>query len=136
MLLSRPKLSNERGAAAVEFALLSTVLFLIVFGIIAFGQFYSRYNVFVGAAREGARYAAIRDLTTHQGPDVGAVTAKIDQAASPYTRTGAVSISPACNDSTAGSAITVSWTQPFDIEIVMLPTIHKDVQIKGVFRCE
>ena len=136
MLLSRPKFSNERGAAAVEFALLSSVLFMILFGIIAFGQFYSRYTVFVGAAREGARYAAIRDLTTRQGPSVGAVTAKIDQAASPYTRTGAVSVSPACNDTTAGDPITVSWVQPFEIEILMIPTIEKDAEIKGVFRCE
>ena len=42
---------REHGAAAVEFAIVSTVLFMIVFGIIEFGRTYSQYEVMQGAAR-------------------------------------------------------------------------------------
>jgi Flp pilus assembly protein TadG len=47
---------SERGAAAVEFALLATLLFMLVFGTISAGISFSRSNALQTAAREGARY--------------------------------------------------------------------------------
>src|SRR6185503_19473961 len=54
------RLRREEGAAAVEFALISVVLLTLVFGMIEFGIAFSKVNVYTGAAREGARYAAVR----------------------------------------------------------------------------
>jgi Flp pilus assembly protein TadG len=48
----------DRGAAAVEFALLLPVLLLIVFGIIDFGRALNAQITLTQAAREGARLAA------------------------------------------------------------------------------
>ena len=48
----------ESGAAAVEFALLATLLFMLIFGSITAGISFSRSNALQTAAREGARFAA------------------------------------------------------------------------------
>lgn len=50
---------RERGAAAVEFALILPVLLLIVFGIINFGFMLSARQAVSQAAAEGARAAAV-----------------------------------------------------------------------------
>jgi len=51
--------ARDRGAAAVEFALLLPVLLLIVFGIIDFGRALNAQITLTEAAREGARLAAL-----------------------------------------------------------------------------
>lgn len=50
---------SERGASAVEFALVLSLLFILVFGIIQFGIAYNRTQGLQAAAREGARIAAV-----------------------------------------------------------------------------
>ncbi|MGH3738570.1 MAG: TadE family protein [Micromonosporaceae bacterium] len=47
--------SRDRGAAAVEFALLLPILLIIVFGIIDFGRMLNAQVTLTEAAREGAR---------------------------------------------------------------------------------
>jgi Flp pilus assembly protein TadG len=53
------KLKEEKGASAVEFALVASLLFLILFGIIQFGIAYNRVQGLNSAGREGARAASI-----------------------------------------------------------------------------
>lgn len=50
---------EERGAAAVEFALVAPLLLLLVFGIISFGFMLSFRQTLSQAATEGARAAAV-----------------------------------------------------------------------------
>jgi Flp pilus assembly protein TadG len=50
---------RDRGAAAVEFALLLPMLLLLVFGIIDFGRALNAQITLTQAAREGARLAAL-----------------------------------------------------------------------------
>lgn len=47
---------NERGAAAMEFALILPVLAALVFGVIDFGRLLYTQEVLNNAAREGARF--------------------------------------------------------------------------------
>jgi Flp pilus assembly protein TadG len=49
---------SERGAAAVEFAVVAPVLLLFIFAIIDFGRFLATHNRLVSAVREGARAGA------------------------------------------------------------------------------
>lgn len=53
---------EDRGAAAVEFALVVPVLLMLVFGIVNFGQFLSVRQAATQAAAEGARAAAVSPL--------------------------------------------------------------------------
>lgn len=50
---------HERGAAAVEFALLVPFLIMIVLGIVEFGRAYNAQVTLTNAAREGTRTMAI-----------------------------------------------------------------------------
>ena len=54
-----PELRNERGAAAVEFALVLPLLVLLVFGIVEFGRAYNAKVTLTHAVREGARALAV-----------------------------------------------------------------------------
>lgn len=135
--LVRGGLRREEGASAVEFAVIASLLFMLVFGIIEYGRIYSEFQVLQSAAREGARVAAVRG-------SVGDIDARIDEAAQPYAKQGAISVSvaggaagdPPCSTTTSGQAVTVSWTQHFEVLIGLLPPLNRDLEIKGVFRCE
>ena len=49
-------LRQSKGAVAVEFALIATVFFLLVAGVIDFGHAYYMKQTITNASREGARY--------------------------------------------------------------------------------
>jgi Flp pilus assembly pilin Flp len=55
----RRALTHEKGASAVEFALVAPLLFLLIFGIIQFGIAFGSQLAITHAAREGARLAAV-----------------------------------------------------------------------------
>jgi Flp pilus assembly protein TadG len=52
---------DDRGAAAVEFALVLPILIVLVFGIIQYGIYFWARQSAVAAAREGARRASVGD---------------------------------------------------------------------------
>jgi Flp pilus assembly protein TadG len=54
-------LRSEKGAAALEFAFVAPMLALLLGGIIEVGNLVQTAIVASNAAREGARYAAVRD---------------------------------------------------------------------------
>ena len=80
MTFIRGRISREEGVAAVEFALILPVLALLLFGVLEFGRVWSQYQVFQGAAREGARCAAVQ-ATEFSDCEI---QPSIDQAAEPY----------------------------------------------------
>ncbi|GAG91891.1 unnamed protein product [marine sediment metagenome] len=52
-------IKSEKGASAVEFALILPILIILVFGIVQFGIAFNNYITITHAAREGARIAAV-----------------------------------------------------------------------------
>jgi len=50
---------NQKGATAVEFAIVLSLLITLIFGIIEFGLVMFNRQVITNAAREGARYGII-----------------------------------------------------------------------------
>jgi Flp pilus assembly protein TadG len=141
---------DERGAAAVEFALISTILFVVLFAIIEFGIALNQYQIFVQAAREGARQAAV-------GADNASVLAAIDNAAGDgydeqitedatiqtCTPSGAPSQTcvsggdQACTPDNAGAAdALVFWNQNLSIVIPFIPDLSRFVTVRAEFRCE
>lgn len=131
---------GQRGAAAVEFAIIAPLLFMLVFGIVEFGRVWSEKNVFVGAAREAARYAAVECE-----PDAGGggctddlIEAKAAEAAVGYGVNGDPNANGVCGGTLdTGDPVVVSWEQDFTIDIPFLPTFDlNDVDITASFRCE
>lgn len=63
---------DDRGVAAVEFALILPVLLLLVLGIINFGYLFGQKLALNQAVREGARQAVVPG--TNNGADVDTIT--------------------------------------------------------------
>ena len=63
MLSSRPAVRRERGAAAVEFALVATVLFPLLFGLIDYGVYFADVMTTQRAAAQLARASALDGVT-------------------------------------------------------------------------
>ncbi len=60
---------GERGASAVEMALVAPFLLLLLLGIIEFGYLFGEYNEVRHSAREGARVAAVSNVAYDQDGD-------------------------------------------------------------------
>lgn len=71
--------SRERGASAVEMAMVAPFLLILLLGIVEFGFLFGEYNELRHAVREGARYAAVSepDLTGDSVVDEDDVIQKI-----------------------------------------------------------
>lgn len=125
---------DERGAAALEFAILVPVILLLVFGIIAYAYMFSFRQALSQAASEGARAA------------VGAPTTCSAALSSPYTGTtcpaqsaaaAAVSASLADYDMSCGAnhltcAISVPFTGTSSTGAVC-PSSHSCVQVQVTY---
>jgi Flp pilus assembly protein TadG len=122
-------MNRQEGTAAIEFAIVVTLLLMVVFGIITFGRVYNEYEVLTSAAREGARVAAVRGSASD-------AIAAVEDASAGYALSETPSVSTTCDDSTQGEPVKVGWTQAFDIDIPFLPSMTQDVTIQGTFRCE
>jgi Flp pilus assembly protein TadG len=132
MLGIRRRLRAETGAVVVEFALLLPVLLLIVVGTIEFGRVYSEFQVFNGAAREGARCAAVQSTPFSDCE----VQDRIDSSATPYDPANDATVSVVCDDNTVGDPVTVSWLEDFDLQIPFWGDVTINRTIEATFRCE
>jgi Flp pilus assembly protein TadG len=97
--------ARDRGAAAVEFALLFPLLMLIVFGIIDFGRALNAQITLTQAAREGARLDALGE------PDVSAETQAAATGLSPVTVT--VTACPLGAGPSVNAVVNVSYSFNF-----------------------
>jgi Flp pilus assembly protein TadG len=123
---------------AVEFALILPLLLIVLIGTIEFGRVYSQVQVYNGAAREGARCAAVMASSFGECNSVADVQARINDASDPYADPPAATITPAagCTDTDIGEPVRVSWTQPLQIEIPFWKDVTVSSPIEATFRCE
>lgn len=117
---------RDRGAAAVEFALVLPMLVLLVVGIAEFGRAYHVQTTVSGAAREGVRVMALEN-------DASAARATVKSYASGLGLTdGQIAVSPATCSTGANATVTVSY--PFDL---ITGFLGDDFTLtgKGTMRC-
>jgi Flp pilus assembly protein TadG len=138
----RSRLRSDDGAAAVEFAIVVSLLVIFVFGIVEFGLAFWQIQNLRSATREAARVAAVRGNPTQVS------TAMVDASAGslPPGYTGfTIAPSTGCTSSTVGQEVTVtivnaslasSVKDAFSIDIPLLPVITINPTISGTFRCE
>src|SRR5437773_1283232 len=108
---------NRRGVAAVEFALVAPVFFVLVFGMIEYGRVVMVQQVLTNAVREGARNGVVDGSTT-----AGVTSAVNNYLTSAGLHTATVTVSPSPPSSaTYGTAVTVTATLPFS-QVSWLPT--------------
>jgi Flp pilus assembly protein TadG len=56
----RKSRSSEQGATLLEFAIVASMFFTAMFGVLEFGRLLFTHNALRDAARRGARYAVVR----------------------------------------------------------------------------
>lgn len=132
---------GQEGVAAVEFALIMVLFVTILLGIIQFGIALSKVEVYISAAREGARFAAVR-CAPNPGPPCSSqdIADRVTNAAVGYSiGPGTPTADIQCAPETVGDPVTVSWNQEIAINIPFVPGLNPLIinkTMEGVFRCE
>jgi Flp pilus assembly protein TadG len=94
---------DEEGAAAVEFAIVASLFFMLVFAIIDFGFGFYTWNGSTHAAREGARKAAVT-------PDVGEIEARVREASS-FLDQSRLTVSVTCSSGGSSFGACGAWEE-------------------------
>jgi Flp pilus assembly protein TadG len=130
---------NERGAAAVEFAILLPVLVMLVFGIIEFSVLYNRQQGLHAAAREGARIAALPVSTQSEIEDrvrdaLDGVLSDADAAAADITIVP--NTTRPCDLQPSGTSVVVTVEIEDQVDVPLVDIGSVDLTGRGEFRCE
>ena len=76
---------DERGSVLLEFALMVTLLLILMFGIIDLGRALFTANNLASAAREGARYgSSLMNPNPDNAPQIAAIKLRVQNAFSPF----------------------------------------------------
>lgn len=146
---------HDRGASAVEFALVAPLLIILVFGIIAFGVVLAQQLTIGNAARQAARYVVTQDRTCEQAMQqiqqsattIGMSPANVDVTISVN---GSAVCGPAqatfsnadqgkkpCVGTSVGDAVTVEARYRTTLIIPLVVADNSfDLSSEGIFRCE
>ena len=111
----RDRRTGQRGAAAVEMALVLPLLFMLVFGIIEFGFIFNRFITVTHAAREGVRVYALPGKTTADAV-AAAKSAAPDLA-------GAVRCSASPGTPEAGAPVQVKCSSDYDLQLYIFDRV-------------
>ncbi len=119
--------AGERGAAAVELALVMPVVLLLVVGMVRFGVAFNAKIEMSGAAREAARSMVVFPTDQARARDYA------KQGASTLGLTdGEIAIS---NDCAPGSNVTVTISRSFPMGIPFGPQADKSVAAVARMQC-
>ena len=130
-LLTR-RFRSERGAVAVEFALVVPLLLLLLFSIVSVSRAFQVQGTLSGAAREAARTMAMQNdpAAARSAAVFAASTASVPLTA------GQISIQPAtCTGKPATQNITVVIEHPFKPTGSYAGGKSFTITSKAVFRC-
>lgn len=113
----RSRCGARRGAAVVEFAIVASLLFLLILGIIEFGRLLMVQQILTNASREGARRAVLEQAT------VTDVETLVDNYLASSSVPGAtVTVSPSSLSTLGfGDPVTVSVSVPYN-QVSWLPS--------------
>jgi Flp pilus assembly protein TadG len=113
-------LQGEQGAAVVEFAIIVSLLFTLVFGIIEFGVLMFDKHVFTNASREGARAGVVMRETRVTDAEIEIIVNRyaenfmVSFGSSSTLQTSVTPVGPRTGGTLFGTPMTVSVTYPFD----------------------
>lgn len=109
-------LRHQKGQALVEFALVTPLLLLLVFGIIEFGMLWKSQQVLTDAAREGARSAVIANDDVDTDSVHSIIESALDRGGVSLA-TSTITLEPAdpkASSVTTGTRVTVSIEHTYD----------------------
>ena len=108
---------HRKGAAAVEFALVAPLLFLVLFGIVEIGRLFMVQQMLTNCSREGARRAILESST-----ETEVKTVVNDYLTGSSVSGATVTVSPSDLSSLGlGDPVTVKISVPFE-DVSWLPS--------------
>ncbi|KGH47259.1 MULTISPECIES: TadE/TadG family type IV pilus assembly protein [Modestobacter] len=128
------RLRDERGASAVEFAMIVPLLIALVLGIAEFGHAFSVQGTLSAAAREGARAMALQNDQAAARTAVRGAAATLD----PDITDAQITITPASCPLLGGIgsstyvSVTISYPKPY---LTGFFGSGLSLSAKGVMRC-
>ena len=148
--------SDDRGASAVEFALLLPVLTMIIFGIISFGIVFAQQLALGNASRQGARFGAADStkncadivietssaLANTLAMTVSGVTYQVKRGSSEATATDVCGSTPLSNTTTkpctSSSTTDNLYVRANYTSVMLTPFVQPSLNLTsaGSFRCE
>jgi Flp pilus assembly protein TadG len=160
--MRRSRKRNDRGAAAVEFALVVPFVALLLVGMVTTGFTYSDHLSITNAVREGARFGAsapydqttpsvitpaewaasvqtrVHDVYFNSGSTINANNVCVQLV--PQTGSALVSVGSNCGTAPAnpdgmatGSCVVKVWTRkPANITLVIAPTLNFNIGASSV----
>ncbi len=120
---------NEKGASAVEFALILPILVILIFGIFEFAIAFNSYVTITHAAREGVRLAAV-DLNN---PDLKNI---IIERAFPLGITEDDIVINTPDGTNIGDPVEVEITYTFSMSIPLVGSWTIPLKNKAIMRLE
>jgi Flp pilus assembly protein TadG len=147
---------DERGAAALEFALIVPILILLLIGTITSAMVYGDHVALNNAAREGARYGAAADITSSDWatsvrdrvkqtyfnsngaqPSNSNICVKLVSASgttlASYSGADCGSQPTVPTSMNVGSCAVLVWMEmPDTIELAVAPTLHPQLHAESV----
>ena len=127
----KKRMKNERGATAVEFAMIMPLLIVLVLGIAEFGRAFQVSGTLSAAAREGVRVMALQNDPAAARAAVRNATTSLD----PGVTDAQIAITPASCPQTGGSTtvrLTINYPMPFITDFFGASV---DLTGTGVMRC-
>ena len=124
-MITRSRVARDpdkaRGQSLVEFALVIPIIVLLVAGFVEVGRAVYSYNTLANAAREGARIAAVNQISAATDCDESRPVE--DPANAHWSIIGCVRAAAGVLGTQAGD-ITVSYLTPPNTSLSCTPTLH------------
>lgn len=129
--------TNDRGAVAVEMALLLPVLVLLLLGIMEFGRAYNAQVTLTNAAREGVRVMAIKNVENDARTAATSAMSTLDPTATNPTFAFTFATFPATSPSPTACAADRQVTMTISYTLDTLTGIAGPFSMtgKGVMQC-
>ena len=130
---------GERGAAAVEFAIILPILIVLVFGIVEFSIAYNHQQGLHAAAREGARVASLPQS------DQATIDARVRSAlqgvlSATDIQNATITVTPSgnqpCDSAAPGTDVVVTVSAPDQLAVPLITNKTITLTGRGEFLCE
>jgi Flp pilus assembly protein TadG len=128
----RDRMREDRGATAVEFAMVIPLLLVLVLGIAEFGHAFQVQGTLSAAAREGARVMALQNDPAAARTAVRNAAPTLDPAITDAQITVTPARCPTTSTGTTNVRVTIDYPMPFLTDFF---GARVDLSGTGVMRC-